>query len=232
MQPRCCLLYTSTIVISTVCSAILGLSLLAGVLIRPFVPGELVKAVCFFILLALGLVKVFDSSLKAAIRRRKHIHRDFTFSALHLNFILTVYADPEQADQDRSRLLSPAEAFSLAVALSLDGLAVGFGAALGSVGVWQSLLFSLFIGAGAVRLGAFLGNRLASRTSLDLSWIEMCIRDRAGTSRGTGGMFTKVSAAAMANEKGIPCCVMSGATPANLYRLFDGEQIGTIFGTK
>ena len=54
----------------------------------------------------------------------------------------------------------------------------------------------------------------------------------AGTSRGTGGMFTKVSAAAMANEKGIPCCVMSGATPANLYRLFDGEQIGTIFGTK
>lgn len=54
----------------------------------------------------------------------------------------------------------------------------------------------------------------------------------AGTSRGTGGMFTKVSAAATANEKGIPCCVMSGATPANLYRLFDGEQIGTIFGTK
>ena len=160
---------SSTIVISTVCSAILGLSLLAGVLIRPFVPGELVKAVCFFILLALGLVKVFDSSLKTAIRRRKHIRRDFTFSALHLNFILTVYADPEQADQDRSRLLSPAEAFSLAVALSLDGLAVG--AALGSVGVWQSLLFSLFIGAGAVRLGAFLGNRLASRTSLDLSWI-------------------------------------------------------------
>ena len=81
---------SSTIVISTVCSAILGLSLLAGVLIRPFVPGELVKAVCFFILLALGLVKVFDSSLKAAIRRRKHIRRDFTFSALHLNCILTV----------------------------------------------------------------------------------------------------------------------------------------------
>lgn len=162
---------SSTVVISTVCSAILGISLLAGVLIRPFVPGELVRAVCFGILLALGLVKVFDSSLKAAIRRRKHIRKDFTFSALHLNFILTVYADPEQADQDRSRLLSPGEAFSLAVALSLDGLAVGFGAALGSVGVWQSLLFSLFIGAGAVRLGAFFGNRLAARTSLDLSWV-------------------------------------------------------------
>ena len=51
----------------------------------------------------------------------------------------------------------------------------------------------------------------------------------AGTSRGTGGMETKVRAAEIANEKGISCCVMSGAHPKQLYRLFDGAQIGTIF---
>lgn len=132
---------SSTIVISTVCSAILGLSLLAGVLIRPFVPGELVKAVCFFILLALGLVKVFDSSLKAAIRRRKHIRRDFTFSALHLNFILTVYADPRAGGPGPFPPAFPRRGVLAGCALSLDGLAVGFGAALGSVGVWQSRFF-------------------------------------------------------------------------------------------
>ena len=54
----------------------------------------------------------------------------------------------------------------------------------------------------------------------------------AGTNRGTGGMATKVRAAARVNRGGIPCCVMSGANPENLYRLFDGEQIGTVFGTK
>ena len=37
-------------------------------------------------------------------------------------------------------------------------------------------------------------------------------------------------AAKLVNENGIPCCVMSGATPETLYRLFDGEQIGTVFG--
>ena len=52
-----------------------------------------------------------------------------------------------------------------------------------------------------------------------------------GSNRGTGGMRTKVSAAAIANEAGICCCVMSGANPKNLYHLFDGEQIGTVFGT-
>ena len=54
----------------------------------------------------------------------------------------------------------------------------------------------------------------------------------AGSSRGTGGMYTKVQAAGMANQAGITCCVLSGVTPQNLYRLFDGEQIGTIFGPK
>lgn len=54
----------------------------------------------------------------------------------------------------------------------------------------------------------------------------------AGSCRGTGGMSTKVAAAALANEAGICCCVMSGADPRALYRLFDGEQIGTVFGIR
>lgn len=54
----------------------------------------------------------------------------------------------------------------------------------------------------------------------------------SGSNRGTGGMSTKVRAAARANEAGITCCVMSGAIPEKLYDLFDGAQIGTVFGTE
>lgn len=50
-----------------------------------------------------------------------------------------------------------------------------------------------------------------------------------GTARGTGGMSTKVQAAKYANACGISCCVMCGANPQNLYVLFEGGQIGTIF---
>jgi glutamate 5-kinase len=52
----------------------------------------------------------------------------------------------------------------------------------------------------------------------------------AGSARGTGGMRTKVEAACSANAGGITCCVMSGAVPEKLYDLFEGAQIGTIFG--
>ena len=51
----------------------------------------------------------------------------------------------------------------------------------------------------------------------------------AGSRRGTGGMRTKIAAAEISIAAGIPCCIVSGTDPHILYRLFDGEQIGTTF---
>lgn len=62
--------------------------------------------------------------------------------------------------------------------------------------------------------------------------IDDRIREMAGGSgsnRGTGGMATKITAAAAATSAGIHCCVMSGNDPHNIYRLIDGESIGTLF---
>ena len=49
------------------------------------------------------------------------------------------------------------------------------------------------------------------------------------SSFGTGGMATKITAAKIAGDAGIPCAIISGHDPNNLYRLFDGEEIGTFF---
>ena len=51
----------------------------------------------------------------------------------------------------------------------------------------------------------------------------------AGSSRGTGGMATKVKAARMARELGIPTAVISGSGSNSLYRLLEGEDVGTVF---
>lgn len=53
-----------------------------------------------------------------------------------------------------------------------------------------------------------------------------------GSARGTGGMRTKISAATVSTEAGIPCCIINGATPKDLYRLLDGEDLGTVFETE
>jgi len=54
----------------------------------------------------------------------------------------------------------------------------------------------------------------------------------AGTRFGTGGMSTKIRAAEIATGAGIPCFVIAGDDPANLYKIFDGEKIGTLFAPR
>lgn len=51
----------------------------------------------------------------------------------------------------------------------------------------------------------------------------------AGSKRGTGGMVTKVHAAQIAAEAGIDTVVMNGAAPQDIYKLFDGRSVGTLF---
>ncbi|MBQ3151555.1 MAG: glutamate 5-kinase [Clostridia bacterium] len=46
---------------------------------------------------------------------------------------------------------------------------------------------------------------------------------------GTGGMATKLGAAKLATEAGIDTFIMNGSNPEDIYRLFDGRQIGTHF---
>ncbi len=162
----------SVVVISGVCSAILAVSLFLGGLIRPFMPPHLAGVLCFSILFLLGVVKLCDSAIKSLIRRSQGVHKKISFSAMHLSFILDVYANPENADSDCSKSLSAAEAAPLAVALSLDGLAVGFGAALSDVNPLRAVLFSLAANVVAVCAGSFIGNKVAEKLPLDLSWVS------------------------------------------------------------
>lgn len=51
----------------------------------------------------------------------------------------------------------------------------------------------------------------------------------AGSDRGTGGMITKIHAAEIAAEAGIPTVVMNGTSPQDIYKLIDGHSVGTLF---
>ena len=50
-----------------------------------------------------------------------------------------------------------------------------------------------------------------------------------GTSLGTGGMVTKLRAARIANEAGIDMVIANGERPDIIYRILDGESVGTRF---
>ena len=54
----------------------------------------------------------------------------------------------------------------------------------------------------------------------------------AGSALGTGGMVTKLRAAKIATESGCDMIIANGAFPELLYKITDGESVGTKFYTK
>lgn len=165
----------SVLVIDLVCSATVGISLLGGSFLRDLIPPQVTAVLCFGLLFLLGLFKLLDSLTKSLIRKYSSLQKELRFRFFNFRFVLSLYADPEMADQDCSKTISPGEAASLAVALSLDGMAAGFGAALGNVNIWAVLLCSFATNALAVLLGCRLGNRLAQKLRFNLSWISGAI---------------------------------------------------------
>lgn len=61
-------------------------------------------------------------------------------------------------------------------------------------------------------------------TSEILSWAG-----KAGTTRGTGGMLTKLEAARIATRSGTVMVLASGEEPDILGRIISGEEVGTVF---
>lgn len=162
----------SALILTFICSLTLTISLILGNIIRPYLPESLTHIICFIILFILGITKLFDSSIKAYIRKKKTLNKRITFKALNLHFILNIYADPRIADKDDSRTLSLSEAISLALALSIDGLAVGLGAALANVNSIMIVVISILIGMIAVMGGSLLGEKVSNKINLDLSWLS------------------------------------------------------------
>ncbi len=162
----------SIVVINLVCSGILGAFLILGSVIRPYLPANVSSILCFLILFFIGLIKLLDNITKSIIRKYGDIAKNIRFSLLNFKLVLSVYANPEKADLDQSKSISSAEAFSLAVALSLDGMAVGFGAALGAVNGLALFLASFVTDTAAILLGVYIGNKIASSLRFNISWLS------------------------------------------------------------
>lgn len=162
----------SAVTVNIITSAILAAALLFGGFLGSFMSPEATTAVCAALLLILGAGKIFDSAVKAFIRRHRAFRREYRFSVFNLGVILNIYANPEHADRDNSSVLSISEAALLALALSIDGLAVGFGAGVSDTAVLPLILLSLLPDIPCLMLGSALGGRAAKKLGVELSWLS------------------------------------------------------------
>ncbi|AYE35353.1 sporulation membrane protein YtaF [Clostridium septicum] len=162
----------SALIIDIVCSAMLGVSLLLGSLIKDYIPSTVAISISFLILFGLGVYRLFESIFKNYIKNKSNALKPLTFKMFDFNFVLQVYADETKADFDKSKILTSKEAFYLAFALSLDSLAVGFGSSLISVNYLQAIIFCLILGMMAILTGVYIGRKFIEKVDIDLSWLS------------------------------------------------------------
>jgi putative sporulation protein YtaF len=164
--------FGSACIINVISCLILGVSLFIGSAVRTLLPVRMAVIACFIILIVIGIGKLLDCLTKSLIRRNKNISKEVKFSMFNFKFILTLYADPEKADVDFNKTISASEAAALAVSLSLDGLAVGFGAALGNVNIPLVFAVSFIVGVIAIYLGRRIGEKIAGKLPFSPSWLS------------------------------------------------------------
>lgn len=159
-------------IINFTCSSFLGISLFFGSIVKSYLPEWLAVAISFTVLFILGAIKLLDSVIKHIIRRHSNLDKQIKFQMTGFKFITRLYADTADPDLNASKIISPAEAVLLAISLSLDGISVGFGAALRDVNIWTIFFASLITDMLAVVLGSYVGNKAAKKAPFNISWLS------------------------------------------------------------
>ena len=158
-------------IINLICTAAIVLSFLFGTILIQYISEDFASGLAFLILALLGLVKLFDSITKSIIRKHTQFNKEVSLSVFNFKLLMRLYADPEAADADCSKSISPREALVLAVSLSLDSLAIGLGAAMIGANIWFLIVLTLITDFVALLFGGWLGNKAASKLRFNISWL-------------------------------------------------------------
>ncbi|MBO5069422.1 MAG: manganese efflux pump [Roseburia sp.] len=157
--------------ISAICSGVLFLSLVAGTALNGLLQEKYTDILCFAGLLLVGIVKLSEYGIRAYIKKYKFLCKKVKITFSQLSFILSIYNNPVMADKDHSSVMSVAEGVFFALAMSLDGLFGGLGAAMLGINIWLTVICNFAISFLAVMTGSLAGRAAALRRDTDLSWL-------------------------------------------------------------
>lgn len=162
----------SSIILTAISTLFLMISITLGSLIQGLIRDDLAHIICFIILFLLGFLRLFEGLLKNYLNKKALSPHNIEVTLFNFKLVLNVYADVTLADLDHSKSLSTKEALYLGIALSLDSLIVGFGAALAPISFFDVTLFSIIFNFLAIALGSFIGSKCAEKIDIDLSWVS------------------------------------------------------------
>jgi len=159
------------LLINLICTSCFFFSYILGSILKGYIAEQITIIISFLFLFIIGLIKLLDWYIKKLIRNWSQKDKKISFSMFNIKFILSLYANPEKADVDKSRDLSTKEAIPLGIAVGIDGVIVGLALSLINTNIFYLLFCSITLHAMAIFLGCFIGKTLAYKTNWDINWL-------------------------------------------------------------
>lgn len=148
-------------------AAVLGISAAVSGIIGGFFPCAALNFAGTAVLVTIGVLTVLKSIFRRTVKRLSE-SGEMSLKIGKSPLVVKIYLDDTSADIDDSKVLSAAEACSLALAGSLDSAAIGL--SCGDLAPLKASALTFLCGAAALFLGNISGKRISS-LGLDLSWV-------------------------------------------------------------
>lgn len=150
------------LIFSLLSALIFVLAVFLSSLIYRLMPKELIGYIGGGILILIGLIKSLDQLIKAIIKKRK---------MKKTSSLLLIYADPQEADLNRSNSLSLRETLLIAVVLNLDSVLSGLAISIENNSIYLLFLVSLCLNILMLNIGFFIGKKIGRLIKHDLTWL-------------------------------------------------------------
>lgn len=161
--------FLSGFILSLISSFILYFSLILADFLENIIPIQICSVIGCIILTAIGTVTIFKSMIRKIVKNLSE-RGDICIKMSRLGIAVRLYLDERTADIDYSKVLSITESISLALALSIDSVAVGINAGFLGVSSLRTAFFTLIINIISIYLGSITGEKISS-SKYELSWI-------------------------------------------------------------
>lgn len=161
--------FSSAFIMSFLNIVMLSFSIFLGSLLGGIISQSTANIISFSLLLTVGLIK-FLSELIKILLDKKAKKGEIKFKIFGFRLILSVITDSRHADINKDKNLSPIEAITLALILSIDSIGVGLSVGVVPVNLTYFIIFSFLLSLFFIPVGAWIGKKLSSK--INLSWLS------------------------------------------------------------
>lgn len=147
------------IVIASIGTLCLALSLIFSAILSAILPKTLFNIISCLTLFLIATFCIFEAFIKQLSTKLVNKSKKLTLKLNDFYIMMEICSDTSKADTDHSGILSPLEAISLSIPLSLDSLLTGL--SLTNSHYILMILFSFFCGFFSTFIGHKIGKKFA-----------------------------------------------------------------------